>query len=479
MNRSLLAGLLLLISALCVTQCKKSNDRNTFTLSGSVIDETGMAVSSATVKLDGQTVNVASDGKFNFTGIAQQDVYKLEATSVAYYPAYKNVDNIDGSSLFAKIVMMAKTNLGTLNASTGGSVGVTGLRVIATATGFANKDGTIYNGKVTVAARYITQTNPNIAGLMPGGDFRATDQNGNDGGMRTYGFVATEFTDQAGNALTPNQNVKVAVTIPAGMASPDQSPVNNWAYDPAQGKWAKPGPITQNGSEYFFPCATLYQNIDAFIQTGTLSGSVNCTDGKPAAYVTVTIQSKYDKYEVITNENGKFRAKVEATGGSWSYTVSAAGGNAINISRVPANSTTTASGLSTSQCDNSAPPQGANTSGQFLYGGTNYSGVCAAGPDVNGCTNGTDVLIATVSGAGFSLYNIPQGSSGNYTFTDGYQNVGNGCAFFGLMILPNATELASKSGTLTKTGARSFTFTCQMYDLATNISYTITGSGNY
>jgi hypothetical protein len=478
MNRSLLAGILLLISALCVTQCKKGNDRKTFTLSGSVIDETGTAISSATVKLDGQTVNVASDGKFNFRGIAQQDVYKLEATSVAYYPAYKNVENIDGSSLFAKIVMMGKSSLGTLNASTGGSIGSTGLRIIAPAGGFANNDGTAYTGKVNVAARYITQTNPNIAGLMPGGDFRATDQNGNDGGMRTYGFVATEFTDQAGNKLTPNQNVKVAVTIPAGLASPDQSPVNNWAYDPTQGKWAKPTTITQSGSEYFFPCLTLYQNIDAFIQTGTLTGTVNCTDGKPAAYVIVTIQSKYDKYEVISNENGKFRAKVEATSGSWTYTVSVAGGNSISINRVPVNSTTTADGLSTSQCSNSAPPQGGNGSGQFSYSGGSYSGLCAAVPDVYGCASGTDVAIATISGASFILYNIPQGSSGNYPFTD-IQNAVNGCEFFSLMTLPNATQLASKGGTLTKTAARSFTFSCQMYDVMTNSSYTVNGGGNY
>jgi hypothetical protein len=146
---------------------------------------------------------------------------------------------------------------------------------------------------------------------------------------------------------------------------------------------------------------------------------------------------------------------------------------------LPANATTTVNGLSTSQCDNAAPPPGGNTSAQFVFNGTTYSGICVAVPDVNGCANGTDASIATISGAGLVLYNIPAAASGNYTFTDGYQNVGNGCAFFAAMVLPNGISLASKSGTLTKTGARSFTFNCQMYDLLTNNSYTVTGNGNY
>ena len=122
--------------------------------------------------------------------------------------------------------------------------------------------------------------------------------------------------------------------------------------------------------------------------------------------------------------------------------------------------------------------QGGNGSGLFSYSGGNYSGLCVAVPDVNGCASGTDVVIATVSGASFVLYNIPQGNSGNYSFTD-VQNVVNACTFFALMSLPNGTQLASKSGTLTKTDARKFTFTCQMYDIITNNSYTVTGSGNY
>lgn len=478
MIKRLLAGILLLAGALYLSQCKKSNDKKGFTLSGVVIDESGQSVSSASIKINGQSADAGSDGSFSFSNLPKQDVYKLEVSSPAFYTAYKNVENIDGSSLYAKIVVLSKTNLGTISAASGGSVGATGLRVVAPANGFTTANGTNFTGQVVVSAKYITQTNPNIAAMMPGGDFRATDQNGNDGGMRTYGFVATEFTDQAGNKLTPNANVKVGVTIPAGLASPDNAAVNNWGYDPEQGKWNKPTSITKTGSEYFFPCVTLYQNIDAFIQTGTLTGTVNCTDGNPAPFVTVSIQSRYDKYEVVTNEAGKFRAKIEATNGSWTYTVTPAGGNAVTVNSVPANSTTTVSGLATSQCNNAAPPTGGTGSGKFSYSGGSFSGLCASVPDVVGCANGIDVAIVTTNGTSIALYNVPQASSGSYPLTDGYLFTNN-CSFFALLTFANGTQLASKSGTLTKTGARSFTFTIVMYDLNTNNSYNVTGNGNY
>jgi hypothetical protein len=276
--------------------------------------------------------------------------------------------------------------------------------------------------------------------------------------------------------------VKIGVTLPAGVASPDAKPMMNWGYDPTTGKWNKPTTITQTGPEYFLPCTTLYQNMDAFIQTGTLSGTVNCSGGKPAAFVPITIQSPYDKYQVVTNENGKFRAQVEATG-SWNYTVTAEGGNNVTVNSVPANGNATASGLTTQECDNAPPPPppaggtGAG-SGKFAYSGGSFTGICVAVSDVVGCPNGIDVAIATASGTGFAFYNMPQGSSGNFTLGDGY-NATNSCDFFALFTLNTGTQYASKSGTVTKTGAKSFTFTCTVYDLNTNASFSVTGSGNY
>jgi hypothetical protein len=130
--------------------------------------------------------------------------------------------------------------------------------------------------------------------------------------------------------------------------------------------------------------------------------------------------------------------------------------------------------------DVTAPVTGGGGSGvgtgNFKVDGVTNSGYCSAySPSASG-TNGTDVVITTTSGNSFIIYNIPTASSGSASFVDGYyNNTGLWCAlntssFFG----------ASKpGGTVTKTGAKSFTFSATVYDLNTNQQKSVTGSGTW
>jgi hypothetical protein len=123
------------------------------------------------------------------------------------------------------------------------------------------------------------------------------------------------------------------------------------------------------------------------------------------------------------------------------------------------------------------PPSNVNSSGEFTYKGTNYSGTCASIPSIGSGCSGLDVLITTTSGSSFIVYNIPAASSGTYNFTDGYQNVYS-CKLYGAISVSNSVY-STKNGTITKTSANSFTFSCTVYDLLTNASYNVTGKGNY
>jgi hypothetical protein len=122
-------------------------------------------------------------------------------------------------------------------------------------------------------------------------------------------------------------------------------------------------------------------------------------------------------------------------------------------------------------------PSNLNASGEFIYKGTNYSGTCTSIPSIgSGCT-GLDVLITTTTGSTFIIYNIPAASSGTSNFTDGYQNVYS-CKLYGAISV-SSSIYSTKNGTVTKTGANSFTFSCTVYDLLTNASFSVTGKGNY
>lgn len=113
-------------------------------------------------------------------------------------------------------------------------------------------------------------------------------------------------------------------------------------------------------------------------------------------------------------------------------------------------------------------PTGPGT-GTFAVKGQTYTGNCIGTPNGSG---GTNVTIANTSEA-LVIYNMPSAASGSFTinpFTGSNTN---------LYILTSPGMLASVSGTLSKTGAKSFTFTGQVKDISTNQTYNISGSGSY
>ena len=86
-------------------QCKKSDidAEKQFTVSGIVTDESGSAISGATVQLMGHTSTTGGDGKFSFSGLPDMASYQVEVSATNYFTGHKNVDNIDGSSLTTEI----------------------------------------------------------------------------------------------------------------------------------------------------------------------------------------------------------------------------------------------------------------------------------------------------------------------------------------------------------------------------------------
>jgi hypothetical protein len=132
---------------------------------------------------------------------------------------------------------------------------------------------------------------------------------------------------------------------------------------------------------------------------------------------------------------------------------------------------------SDSNNDNPTPQLG---TGSFTVDGTTYTGICVGVPS-SFCPSGLDVAITPTVGnstsQSFLIYNMPSASSGTFNVTDGYQS--NGTCNLWTAYSSVGTVYASKSGTITKTGPKSFTFTCTVYYLLNNVSKTVTGQGTY
>ncbi|MGJ1389214.1 hypothetical protein ACR78F_02490 [Sphingobacterium spiritivorum] len=117
--------------------------------------------------------------------------------------------------------------------------------------------------------------------------------------------------------------------------------------------------------------------------------------------------------------------------------------------------------------------------GKFTFGSSNYSGPCIATPS-SFCSGSTDVTITANNGANNTIvYNMPEASSGTFNLVDGWKNGGD-CQLYMLATAGASKVYAATKGTLTKTGAKSYTFSITMTDTpGSTATTTVTGSGTY
>ena len=119
------------------------------------------------------------------------------------------------------------------------------------------------------------------------------------------------------------------------------------------------------------------------------------------------------------------------------------------------------------------------TTGTFTYGADKYDGMCVATASLD-CSGQSNVGIMHNNGTNTLLvYNMPSASSGTFTIKNGWQYAYT-CELYVLGTLSTTSAYAAISGTVTKTGARSYTVSV---NVSTSPSYTntikVTGSGNY
>lgn len=118
-----------------------------------------------------------------------------------------------------------------------------------------------------------------------------------------------------------------------------------------------------------------------------------------------------------------------------------------------------------------------NGKATFTIGGQTHNGECTSIPSVVS-GGGIDVIMINSSGtSSFTIYRMPQSGSGSTSFGDGWEQRGT----FGLALVPTTSALMGTrtGGTVTKTAANKFSFSGTVYDLISNQSLSVSGSGTY
>ena len=167
---------------------------------GRIVNEDGAGVYNATVTIGNQTIQTDSNGVFSiqdaqvFEDFAFVQVIKDNYIkgSRALVPQTEGINSIE-------ITLLRKNIVETVNSGESSQINYENSTVFLQGE-YQYPDGTPYDGQVDVSVHYLKPNLPETFSMMPG-MLLGEDTNGNGQAMETFGMLAINLFDQAGNEL--------------------------------------------------------------------------------------------------------------------------------------------------------------------------------------------------------------------------------------------------------------------------------------
>ncbi|MBO6517002.1 MAG: carboxypeptidase regulatory-like domain-containing protein [Bacteroidia bacterium] len=251
------------------------------TVTGTVYDFQGNPLPNATVNVMGSETTTDEQGLFV---VPNASVFKRLA-----YVTVEKSGFFQGSRSFfptsgineVSIRLLKKESVGTIDTDLGGSVEFEDVKLEMGA-GFQTAQGASYTGDVQVFASYIDPTSEHILEEMPG-SLRGVGPDGEDL-LATYGMLAVELEDAAGNSLqlAPGNSSTITMPIPPQLAGISPSTIPLWHFDQEAGYWVEDGEAKKVGNTYVGSVSHFsFWNIDIKVEATEAYANVVTTSGRP------------------------------------------------------------------------------------------------------------------------------------------------------------------------------------------------------
>jgi len=189
---------------------------------------------------------------------------------------------------------------------------------------FIDESGTAYEGEVTVEATFYDLTSPVDQGLeifAAPGDFSATDSEGSDQSLESFGMIQVNLMGADGQELNLGaEGAPILMPIQdLGSTPVAGETVEAWSYDTETGKWVEEGfgEVVDIDGELFWQFTANHfstWNCDRPISThGCLSGQVTTAMGDPRQGATVRAvgQTYISTTTARTDNEGNFCLEVK------------------------------------------------------------------------------------------------------------------------------------------------------------------------
>ena len=422
------------------------------TVYGRVVDATGNAVAGASVTAGGSTTTTDNQGVFRINNFqAYEKLGYVKVQKSGFFPGSRSFVPVSGGNR-VNIRLLSNATVSTVSGSIGGSVTNSQDVTVLIAANSIVKNNTPYTGTVKVAIQHINPASDNFSEEMPGNLIGV--QNNQSQGLTSYGMVAVELTDNAGQPLqiASGQTATVRFPINAQQQATAPTTIDLWSFDEQNGYWKHEGTATKQGSEYVAQVSHFsFWNCDVQGNWVTLQGQiVNANGQQPVSGATVTVTSTtLGSASDYTNAQGQFsgfvpsgqtltiNVQVSCNGGAATtvYT-NTIGPFASNTTLAPISITIPGATQVTGtlvDCNNNALSSGyviansqvhfSNSNGQFAFAACGSS-ITVYSYGTNPFTSGTSVVV-NLTGGNQNMGNVPVcngGGGGSGTVTDNNGN---------------------------------------------------------
>ncbi len=262
---------------------------------GYVFDQTGEPVLNAQVTYGNKITQTDGEGFFEVKNalVVKNAAVLSVTTSSNYFKAIKTTITSEGRTSFFKVTLLAKQQIGTLNATSGGSVSQSGMQIQIPSNSVKNSsNNNAYSGTVNVSATYIDPTADNLSEIMPG-DLRGVNSTGEVKGLTTFGMIGVELTGSGGESLqiADGKTATITIPLPASLAGTAPATIPLWHFNESTGLWVEQGVATKTGNSYVGQVSHFsYWNCDLPNAIVPLQFTIVDPQGNPinAAHVEIT-----------------------------------------------------------------------------------------------------------------------------------------------------------------------------------------------
>jgi len=289
----------------------------TGTVFGRVYDEQENPVANALVKHDGQNYSTDEEGRFF---IIEETMDKqgtfLTVEADGFFNGSRRFNPQDSSVNYVYVQLLALNEIGTFEAASGAELsGSDGLGISFPPNSIQSASGALYDGQVSVAAKWLDPTADNIGEIMPG-NLLGLNVQIEEVALVSYGMAAVELFGDNGEKLniTEGQTATLSIPVPQELLNSAPATIPLWSFEDEQfGIWAEEGSATlQNGMYVGEVSHFSFWNCDVPFPLVFVEGQITTRDGTPLANAAITITPSGQTYGRwgTTNNEGYFAGKM-------------------------------------------------------------------------------------------------------------------------------------------------------------------------